>query len=249
MMNIAQVYGYIFVGLFGYPLNFITRMRARTVLSYLPKSGGKLLEIGSSFGVLAFELARRGFQVTGLDVNPQTIKLANKINEILNLKNVQFATRDLINNPFPAGEFDVVVTVEVLEHIKDDAGAIREIHRILREGGLLIVSIPYAETAEPCSTPLPSARNFEGTDVLLDVPGELHFRHGYNPEDLSSLLTSNGFRVVRWSWTNTVNILPQSMILFPFCYIPAMILSKFNKQRCKLTMLAKKEPMEAIHKS
>jgi len=241
MMGVAHKYGHIFVRLFGYPLDYTTRMRARTVLSYLPKNNGKLLEIGCSFGVLAFELARRGYQVTGLDVNPLSIELASRINELLNLRNVRFSNEDFNDNRFPAGEFDIVVMVEVLEHIKHDQGAIDEIYRILRDGGVLIVSVPHAKATQDFRMPIPSSHDFERKLVTIGVPGELHFRSGYNPEGLVSLLKLSGFRVVRCSCTARIRILPKSLLLFPFCFIAALVLSKLSKERAKLTVLAKKE--------
>jgi SAM-dependent methyltransferase len=241
LRGIAYKYGHIFVRFFGYPLDHTTRLRMRTVLSYLPKKKGKLLEIGCSFGVLAFELARRGYQVTGVDVNPISIQLANEINRILEEKNVCFANVDFIDNEFPAGEFDIVVTVEVLEHIRDDQRAIGEIHRILKDNGLLIVSVPYTETTQTSvSSPISSWRDFEGNPVTLGLPGESHFRNGYSREGLTSLLSSSGFSVIRCNCTTTIT-LPRSAILFPLCYVAALALGRLSKQKAKLTMLAKKE--------
>ncbi len=44
--------------------------------------------------------------------------------------------------PFADGEFDVVIAAEVLEHIHEDSAAIAELHRVLRPGGLLAVTVP-----------------------------------------------------------------------------------------------------------
>lgn len=241
VMGMAQKYGHIFVRLFGYPLETTVRMRARTVIGYLPKERGKLLDIGCSFGVLAFELARRGYQVTGVDVNPVSIELANQINEILKLKNVSFSSTDFIGNRFLAGEFDIVVMVEALEHIQDDRHAIDEIHRILREGGVFIVSVPYAEAIQEFSAPVPSWHDFEGKSAAIGVPGELHYRSGYNLEGLISLLGLSGFSVVGWRFTREMRILPKSMLLFPLCYIAAQVLNRLSKHNAKPTVVAKKE--------
>jgi SAM-dependent methyltransferase len=176
-------------------------MKLRTVFSYLPKNNGQLLEVGCSFGVLAFEVARRGYQVTGLDVNPASIDLANKINGILKLNNVRFSNMDFIDNRFPADEFDIVVAVEVLAYFKDDRRAIDEAYRVLKDGGVLIVSAPYAKVTEEYPTPVISCQDFEGKKVAVGVPGELYFRNGYNREGLVSLLNSSGFKVERCTYT------------------------------------------------
>ena len=44
--------------------------------------------------------------------------------------------------PFPDGAFDAVITSEVLEHIPDDTGALGELHRVLRPGGILAATVP-----------------------------------------------------------------------------------------------------------
>ena len=49
---------------------------------------------------------------------------------------------DLLHLPFVSDCFDMVVAMDVLEHLDDDAGAVREIHRVLRPGGRLLITVP-----------------------------------------------------------------------------------------------------------
>jgi 2-polyprenyl-3-methyl-5-hydroxy-6-metoxy-1,4-benzoquinol methylase len=51
-------------------------------------------------------------------------------------------TGDLLKLPFEAGQFDVVIAAEVLEHTTDADGAARELVRVLKPGGLLLISLP-----------------------------------------------------------------------------------------------------------
>lgn len=128
---------------------------------------------------------------------------------------------DFSDNTFPASEFDIVVTVEVLEHIKYDRRFLDEIYRILRKDGVLIVSVPYSDATTDHSAPVSSWHDFQGKAVTLGVPGELHFRQGYNTDKLTSLLNLCGFKVARCSCTPSIGALPKSMILFPVSYILA----------------------------
>lgn len=241
-MNLAEKYGYIFIRLFGFPLDYTNRMRARTVLNYLSERRGKLLDIGCSYGVFAYELARKGYSVTGIDVNPESIELANNIKKFLDIKNIHFINMDFLDYKFPANEFDIVIMVEVLEHIKEDWRAIQEIYRILRKDGILIISIPYTKKVKEFGdSPIPACLDKNGKRVEMGVPGEFHFRSGYNFERLDSLLNLNGFTITHHTYTKAVKILPRSMILFPLSYIVGFVLSNLSKKYAKLTILAKKE--------
>jgi SAM-dependent methyltransferase len=56
---------------------------------------------------------------------------------------VRFVCGRLSDLPFPEGFFDKILLSEVLEHLEDDLAGLREIHRILKPGGLLAISVPH----------------------------------------------------------------------------------------------------------
>jgi len=239
LKSVAQRYGYIFIKLFGYPLDYVWRLRARTVLSHLPPKG-KVLDVGCSFGVFAFELARRGYDVTGVDVNPESIALADNIKEALALRNVRFVCANFLNHEFPAEEFDVAIIVEVLEHIKDDRLAIQKLHRVLKKDGVMIASVPYTSEVKEFVEPAPSFITHEKERVATGSPGEFHFRSGYNSDRLASLLEGEGFAVTQHTYTKAPRILSRSMILFPLVYVLALAFSDWTKNSMKLTVVAKR---------
>ncbi len=76
--------------------------------------------------------------------------------------------------PFGTAAFDAIVCTEVLEHIPQDEEALAEIARVLKTGGLLVVSVPLP----------PAPRD------------PAHVREGYTPQALSLLLERNGLNVV-----------------------------------------------------
>jgi SAM-dependent methyltransferase len=92
---------------------------------------------------------------------------------------VPFLHFDLTRCPLPDGCVDAVVMLNVLEHIEDDAGALREVRRILRPGGLAVIEVPAGPEL------------FDVYDRLL-----LHHRR-YRLTDLKRLLGRAGFRIVR----------------------------------------------------
>ena len=55
---------------------------------------------------------------------------------------VRLARADARSLPFASGEFDAIVCSEVLEHIVEDGAVLMELNRVLRDGGLLLISVP-----------------------------------------------------------------------------------------------------------
>ncbi len=94
---------------------------------------GRALDLGAGQGALSQALKLRGFEVTAADINPGQFRAAG----------VTFARLDLNEPlPFPDAGFDLVVAVEVLEHLESPRAFLREIHRVLRPGGLAVLSTP-----------------------------------------------------------------------------------------------------------
>jgi ubiquinone/menaquinone biosynthesis C-methylase UbiE len=98
-----------------------------------------ILEIGSSSGYLLKEIKTSFPQsyLIGSDCIPEPLeKIAERIPGI---PLIQF---DLFNCPLPDNCVDVVVALNVLEHIKDDEAALKQIYRILKPGGHAIIEVP-----------------------------------------------------------------------------------------------------------
>jgi ubiquinone/menaquinone biosynthesis C-methylase UbiE len=81
--------------------------------------------------------------------------------------------------PYADAEFDIVTCIEVLEHLTDDSKALREIRRVLRRRGVLVLTVPHRHW-------FPSYRKLIG-----------HERH-YDRQGLVQLLARNGFAVERY---------------------------------------------------
>ena len=95
----------------------------------------RIADIGCGMGASLERLARLG-TVVGADFSPTALAFArSRTREPL----VAAALPDL---PFADGQFDVVCALDVIEHIDDDAAAVRELSRICRPGGLLVLTVP-----------------------------------------------------------------------------------------------------------
>jgi len=99
------------------------------------------LDAGAGTGNLALLLGRRGFNVVGIDSSSAMLALAERKRRRAGLGCVHFLRADLEGPlPFPDGAFDYVVSVHALHLLNSRATALRELRRILKDGGTLAVS-------------------------------------------------------------------------------------------------------------
>ena len=113
------------------------------------RPGAMFLDAGAGFGRHAFEAARQGATVFALDwAQEEVVGTRNTFGAMIEAREIPSATYggalrgDATRLPFADATFDTVVTSEVLEHIQDDVAAIKELHRVLKPGGTLGVTVP-----------------------------------------------------------------------------------------------------------
>lgn len=105
--------------------------------------GSHLLEVGCANGVYTFELAKLGFQMTGLDLSPECVRVATQQAERLGLSHVHFTVGDAeALSQFEDDSFDGVISFSVLRYVSDPFRAIREIYRVVRPSGMAVVDFP-----------------------------------------------------------------------------------------------------------
>ncbi|MBU0649367.1 class I SAM-dependent methyltransferase [Patescibacteria group bacterium] len=98
--------------------------------------GSKILEIGPGKGDFLKQLNELGYSVSAVDVDDYLEDLVKK--------NFNFAVADLNTRPLPFEdeEFDCLVAAAVIEHLENGAYFLKESKRVLKKGGLLILSMP-----------------------------------------------------------------------------------------------------------
>ena len=113
------------------------------------RPGAMFLDAGAGFGRHAFEAARQGATVFALDwAQEEVVGTRNTFGAMIEAREIPSATYggalrgDATRLPFADATFDTVVTSEVLEYIQDDVTAIKELHRVLKPGGTLGVTVP-----------------------------------------------------------------------------------------------------------
>src|SRR5262245_30236334 len=90
--------------------------------------------------------------------------------------------------PFPDSTFDVIVSLDYLEHVHDDGAAMNELFRVLKPGGQLLISTPTTGPAFVLNKIKPAI------GLTLDKYG--HVREGYDVKDLSQRLQKQGYNVL-----------------------------------------------------
>ena len=150
--------------------------RLRQVPRYRP--GGRVLDIGcGSGGYLAF-LAELGWRCSGVETGAKSRAYAQTVLGLDVHEGPLEACR------FPDATFDVVTLWHVVEHLPDPAGTLREIGRILKPDGCLLLRTPNVQSWE--------AALFRGNWYGLDPPRHLYL---FSPATLERLLGQCGFAV------------------------------------------------------
>jgi 2-polyprenyl-6-hydroxyphenyl methylase / 3-demethylubiquinone-9 3-methyltransferase len=150
-------------------------------------AGATVLDVGCGAGFLSNHLARAGFQVTGVDASRESIDVAARHDTT---HSARYLLADALALPFANGSFDVVCAMDFLEHVEDPAGAIAEMARVLKPGGVF-----FFHTFN---------RNFLAWLVVIkgvewfvkNTPRHMHvLRLFIKPSELRRMCASNGLEV------------------------------------------------------
>jgi ubiquinone/menaquinone biosynthesis C-methylase UbiE len=116
------------------------RVRQQRVLELLDRAGGKVLDVGCGPGMLAEEMLGLGYEVWGVDAAPGMIAECHR--QLDKSARTHFSVGDAANLAFADGFFDTVTCIGVIDRIEDHESVLKEMARIVRRNGTLIVSFP-----------------------------------------------------------------------------------------------------------
>jgi len=232
--RLLKKFGFLIIRALGWPISVNSRLQARILCRFLAGQKGDMLDAGGSYGAFSFHFARLGWNIRVIDFDQDNLRAGRAIKEHLGVNTISFHYGDLIQTGFKDGEFDAVLLCHVLEHIKEDIMLLRELHRILRPGGILAIVVPYS----------PEDIEYDRAKFYIDINEEQakasgawveegHWREGYSFERLQSLLQRTGFTVEDTDRIAYSTLLPNSVYAFPITFL----LSRFplqikNQLRC-----------------
>jgi 2-polyprenyl-3-methyl-5-hydroxy-6-metoxy-1,4-benzoquinol methylase len=179
--------------------------RFRETLKML--EGESILDVGCASGSVSQYIGQLGYNVHGIDVLENSIKIAK---EFFHHKNVTYEVRDLIKNPFPENSFDCILFLETIEHVKNPVEFFKEFHRILKPNGVLILSTPNATSLKNMFYAL-SYRKLEKRKLIINELTKeqkhtgTHLEHIFNWDFpvLVRLLDMCGFETIDHKFTGS----------------------------------------------
>ena len=164
----------------------------REIKNFFKSRDGQInvLDAGCGFGQYSYFIAKkfRNSNVIGVDINEERIKESEKFAQEEGIENLKFDIADLENLNYEES-FDLILAVDVLEHIENDVKVLKNFYRALKKDGLLIISTPSS---------------LGGSDVHSDEDAsfiEEHIRHGYSQDEIKSKLEEAGFEDITFKYT------------------------------------------------
>lgn len=158
---------------------------------FKPGAKAKALEIGCAVGRFLQELSAFG-AVSGIDISSYGIEACRR-------KGFSDTYQeDVLKMHFASGTFDLVCALDVLEHIQDDSGALVQAHRVLKPGGMLLLTVP--------------------ANKFIWGPHDLASSHKrrYCARELKDKLIRAGFRIERM--THFVSLLSPLIFIYRFAH-------------------------------
>lgn len=122
------------------PLHELNPVRLDYIDEKASLRGKRVLDVGCGGGILSEAMARRGAEVTGIDLAPQTIEVAelHALEAQLTIRYVREAAE--AHAVHSAGAYDAVTCMEMLEHVPEPESVLRALHDLVRPGGNVFVS-------------------------------------------------------------------------------------------------------------
>ena len=170
--------------------SWYVRRELKKLRSRFGKSQMEIYDAGSGFGQYTYFMSKKMMPsiIFSVDVKEDWINDCKDFFGSRKINNVSFATEDLTNINHQ-NRFDLIVCVDVMEHIKDDVKVFNNFFAGLKDGGYLLINSPSI---------------YGGSDVHHDEDesfiGE-HARDGYSKEDLEAKLHPIGFKTYSSKYT------------------------------------------------
>lgn len=169
-----------------------------------------ILDAGAGFGQYTYWLhsKRRTYNILAVDVKEEQVADCNRFFSAINAKNVNFRVEDLTRF-YSDNNYDLILSVDVMEHIEEDVTVFKNFYRSLKPGGMLLISTPSDQ----------GGSDVHGDDDTSFI--EEHVRDGYNKDEIRQKLQSAGFKKVevRYSYGTPGKISWRLSMKYPILFL------------------------------
>lgn len=181
------------------------KVKRKIVLDLMKKHNGsgsrpKILDLGCGTGAMAKDALSVG-DYYGVDVSEKAVNFCKD----RGIKNVKQG--DALHIPYADNEFDVVLVLDAIEHVEDDLGALAEIRRVLKAGGIAVITAPAF--------------------MFLWGPTDEYFHHfrRYRLSELKSKMIQKDFHIAKASYFNIFLFLPIVLVrmIIKFLHLPTSL--------------------------
>lgn len=204
----------------------------------------KILDAGSGIGAYTLWLSKKynNSKVMGGEIDEIKLNFTKKFSNEMNIKNVEFEYLNL-EKTISRNNYDLVVNIDVLEHVKNYKQVLRNFHKLISPGGILFIH-----------TPQPNQRRI--FSKLQNWHHDEHVHEGFDPESLKKDLKAVGFKTLearetfgffgKLAWELNHLIVPKGFILlgitYPFLYLISRLdLLIENKNGLGTAIIAKRQ--------
>ncbi len=197
--NSLQSWTIYFLGL----MHLGSRIRNRIVikiLSSLDTSKMTLFDAGCGIALESVRLAPRFKKVVAADIDSRKTKEALRLSRKNSVTNLEIMTADLTKGKATNEKFDVIISLEVIEHVFSDKKFISTLDKSLKKDGVIILSSPAKTLLSKIA------------QKSLD-----HHQIGYNPEDIKKLLKNTDLKLVK-QYSYGKSILGKVIIAIDFVF-------------------------------
>ncbi len=195
-------------------------------------TGKKVLDVGCGHGYGTAEMAKHAADMTGADYSAPTVE-ANNARYAKAFSNLRFVQNKVPPLNFPDESFDVVTSFQFIEHLEARTEFIREASRVLKPGGVLLLSTPNVKRS--------LARNpFHIHEYTFDEM-KSEVKSIFNAVELFGLAGNEKVetyyqknaewarRVLKWDILGLHKILPASLLVKPYNFITNLMRKELNK--------------------
>lgn len=195
------------------------------IFQNLDLNNKKILDIGCGSGGLTFKLFKslRNSEVIGVDFNEKAIKSANIRLKREKLKKLKFMSGDAENIVFNDNEFDIVIALDMLDHLFDPEKCLINIRKILKKNGYAIICVGNYSSLWPIIEKLwddfGDSRNY----------GETHLHH-FTKKHFEGMLKRAGFKNIKIYTTHNIAIFIKGIVNTPFPKFK--FIESFMKRKC-----------------